>query len=421
MNQQRGSFRDRNLWDATGSRGFRVAVGFLVLLGLLVLICRTAISDETKSQQGFRPKALNAIDQAITKAIEAGRCPGAVFWLEHGGMSYHRAYGRRAILPEAELMTEDTIFDAASLTKVLATTPAVMKLIEQGKVELDAPVSRYLPEFAAHGKQPVTVRHLLTHTSGLPPGLPPNPPWRGGEKALALADESHLSAAPGSAFRYSDINFLLLGEIVRKVSGRTLNEFCAEEIYRPLSMNDTGFLPAESLRSRIAPTEHAEDGTFLRGIVHDPTARRMGGVAGHAGLFTTARDVAKFARMMLDRGTVDGGQIFDPSTVNLMTTVQTPPGVKDRRGLGWDIDSPYAGPRGERFPLGSYGHTGWTGGALWIDPFSDTFMIFLTNRNHPDGTGNVVGLWKQLGTFSAEAVLDFDFEHASGVPPALQR
>lgn len=318
-------------------------------------------------------------------------------------------------------MSEDTIFDAASLTKVMAATPAIMKLIEQGKVELDAPVSRYLPEFAAHGKEAVTVRHLLTHTSGLPPGLPPNPPWSGRDEALTLAEESHLAEAPGSAFRYSDINFILLGEIVRKVSGRGLNEFCADEIYRPLSMKDTGFLPVESLRLRIAPTERAEDGTFLRGIVHDPTARRMGGVAGHAGLFTTASDVAKFARMMLGRGTADGIRIFESSTVNLMTTVQTPPGVNDRRGLGWDIDSPYAGPRGERFLIGSYGHTGWTGGALWIDPFSGTFMIFLTNRNHPDGKGNVVGLWSQLGTLSAEAVPDFDFEHVSGALPAIER
>jgi CubicO group peptidase (beta-lactamase class C family) len=156
---------------------------------------------------------------------------------------------------------------------------------------------------------------------------------------------------------------------------------------------------------------------MLRGVVHDPTARRMDGVAGHAGLFTTAPDLARYARMMLAEGELDGVRIFKPETVRLMTTVQSPPGVPERRGLGWDIDSPYAGPRGAHFPIGSYGHTGWTGGAIWIDPYSKTFMIFLTNRNHPDGSGNVVPIWRKLGTLSAEAITDFDFEH---VPDAVQ-
>jgi len=366
---------------------------------------------------GFRTESLAAIDAAINQAIDEHCCPGAAFYLEHGKVSYQKVYGKRALVPASEEMTEDTIFDAASLTKVLATTPSIMQLIEQSKIELDAPVCRYLPEFTGPGRENITVRHLLTHTSGLPGGLPPLPPWTGREKALTLACTVRLQSTPGTAFRYSDINFILLGELVRTVSGESLDVYCKTHVFEPLQMKDTGFLPAEALRARIAPTETDAEGKMLRGIVHDPTSRRMGGVAGHAGLFTTVSDVSRYARMLLGRGELDGVRILQPETVDLMTHVQSLSGVPDRRGLGWDIDSPYAGPRGTHFPIGSYGHTGWTGGALWIDPFSKTFMIFLTNRNHPDGKGNVISLWKRLGTLSAEAIQDFDFSQVPGALP----
>jgi CubicO group peptidase (beta-lactamase class C family) len=309
-------------------------------------------------------------------------------------------------------MTEDTIFDAASLTKVVATTPAIMLLVERGRVKLDEPVSSYIPEFTGEGKELVTVRELLTHTSGLPPDIETKTDWHGPAEAIRKACGEKLRTPPGTSFKYSDINFILLGEIVQRVSHTPLAVFVQREIYRPLKMDNTGYLPSPEKLSRIAPTE-VVDGKPWRGVVHDPTARHMGGVAGHAGLFTTTADLARYARMLLNLGELDGVRILKPDTVKLMTSVQTPPAISAKRGLGWDIDSAYSGPRGEIFPVGSYGHTGWTGGSLWIDPFSKTFVIFLSNRNHPTEAGSVIGLRRKLGTLAAEALADVNFPAAS--------
>ena len=339
----------------------------------------------------FNPGKLSEIDSAITGTIAAKSIPGAVFWLERTGESYHRAYGHRAVSPEFEPMSEHTIFDSASLTKVLAGAPAVMLLVERGKIDLDAAVAKYLPEFGVNGKEAITVRQLLNHTSGLRPDVNTRPPWSGSDTAYRLACAEKLQAKPGTVFRYSDINLFVAGFVAERVSGRPLQEFVRDEIYRPLGMNDTGFLPPAEKLSRVAPTE-LTDGKMLRGVVHDPTARFMGGVAGHAGIFTTAQDVARFARMMLNGGELDGTRVFKPETVALMTSVQTPTNLMARRGLGWDIDSGFSRPRGKIFPLGSYGHTGFTGTALWIDPFSKTFWILMSNRVHPDGKGNVLPL-----------------------------
>jgi CubicO group peptidase (beta-lactamase class C family) len=317
-------------------------------------------------------------------------------------------------------MTPDTIFDAASLTKVLATAPAIMLLVERGQIKLDERVQTYIPQFTGDGKEAITVRQLLTHTSGLPEDVSTRPKWQGTETAIRMACAMKLKAPPGTEFRYSDINFFLLGEIVGRVSGLPLNEFCAREIYGPLKMTDTGFLPAQSKIPRIAPTEMT-DGVMLRGLVHDPTSRYMGGVAGHAGIFTTAADMARFARMMLNLGELDGTRIFQPKTVQMMTSVQTPPGMDDRRGFGWDIDTGFSSPRGNLFPLGSYGHTGFTGNAFWIDPHSKTFFIFLSNRVHPYGKGSVVPLYRAVGTLAAEAVMDFDFAFVPDALPPFPR
>ena len=362
----------------------------------------------------FAPAKLAEMDVAITNAIADKKCPGGVLWVEHKGAAYHKAFGNRSVTNEVEKMTEDTIFDAASLTKVCATTPAMLLLIERGKIKLDEPVATYIPEFAKNGKETVTIRNLMTHSSGLPPGIRVDKSWSGWDGAIQRACETKLQSTPGTMFVYSDINFFTLGEVVHRVSGQPLQDFVAKEVYGPLKMKDTGYLPSAKKRSRIAPTEPDENGEMLRGVVHDPTARRMGGVAGHAGLFTTAADLARYARMLLNKGELDGVRLFKPETVELMTSVQSPAGVYSRRGLGWDIDSAYAGPRGKLFPIGSYGHTGWTGGSLWIDPFSKTFVIFLSNRNHPDGKGDVKSLRSTLGTLAAEAVTDFDFSK----PPA---
>jgi uncharacterized protein YbbC (DUF1343 family)/CubicO group peptidase (beta-lactamase class C family) len=291
-----------------------------------------------------------------------------------------------------------------------------MLLLERGQLKLDDPVRTHLPDFRGEGTAAITVRHLLTHTSGLRPGLPAAPPWSGYEAGIARACVEAATNTPGTVFRYSDINFILLGEIVQRVSQRRLDEFVTAEIHAPLRMRDTGYLPASNQLARIAPTEQTTNG-MLRGVVHDPTARRMGGVAGHAGLFTTAADLARFARMMLNEGELDGIRIFRPETVRLMSSAQSPESVLSRRGLGWDIDSPYSRPRGAVFPRGSYGHTGWTGTTLWIDPFSKTFFIFLSNRVHPDGKGNVLALYSTLGTLAAKAVEGFDFNRVQGALP----
>jgi CubicO group peptidase (beta-lactamase class C family) len=387
---------------------------------LAFLFCLALVFASASGASSLDPAKLGQIDAAVQTAMNEHRLPGAVVWVEHGGDIYGKAYGKRSLVPSIETMTRDTIFDVASLTKVLATTPAIMLLVQRGQVNLDAAVATCIPEFTGE-KSRITVRQLMTHTSGLPGGVNTKTKWQGTETAIKMAAGMKLEAAPGTAFNYSDINFFILGEMVARVSGMSLDKFCAKEIYRPLKMTETGFLPPRAQFHRIAPTQMTDgglltdktNGVMLRGTVHDPTARFMGGVAGNAGLFSTAPDMARFARMMLNLGELDGRRIFQPDTVKLMTSVQTPPGMADRRGLGWDIDSAYSSPRGQHFPPGSYGHTGFTGDALWIDPFSRTFFIFLSNRVHPyGGSGAVTALYREIGTLAAEAVTDFNFAQA---------
>jgi uncharacterized protein YbbC (DUF1343 family) len=339
----------------------------------------------------FREEKLAAIDAAVQEAIAAKRLPGGVLLIEHGGERVIRAYGNRSVAPAVEAMTADTIFDAASITKVVATAPSIWLLIARGRLSLDQPVRSVLPEFA---DTEVTLRHLLTHTSGLRPGLD-REGWSGYDAGVRRALAEQPQNRPGAIFRYSDINYILLGEIVRRVAREPLDVFATKNIFEPLGMKDTTFRPAEN--ARIAPTENG-----LRGVVHDPTARRMGGVAGHAGLFTTAADLATFARAIL------AGTFFPRA----MTEIASPAAVAVQRAAGFDIDSNYSRPRGDLFPQGSFGHTGWTGGFLWIDPTSRTFYVFLSNRVHPDGKGSVVALQHTLGTLVAESLADVTF-----VPP----
>lgn len=368
---------------------------------ILSLLLACALTGLLRSAP-LRPEKLAAIDAAVATAIAEQKLPGGVLWLESAGAIYRRAYGQRAVVPTAEPNAEDTIYDAASLTKVVVTTTAILQLVERGRLELDAPVVRTLPAFVAQGKGDVTVRQLLTHRSGLRPGIARTPTWTGTAAALALACAEPLRSVPGSTFVYSDINFIVLAELVRLADGRTLDAYAEAEIFRPLGMVDSGFLPGAALLFRIAPTEAAE-GAMVRGAVHDPTARAMGGVAGHAGLFTTAADLARFCRMLLGGGQLAGVRILSANSVAEMTRVQTD--GSGRRGLGWDIDTTFSGPRGRWFPAGaSFGHTGFTGTSLWLDPGTQTFVIFLSNRVHPDGKGDVVPLRRTLGTLAAEAV-----------------
>ncbi len=334
-----------------------------------------------------------ALDGITEEAIRDGYIPGAVVLVGHQGkVVFRKAWGSRALVPQKEAATVDTIYDAASLTKVIATTPAMMKLVEQGRVRLGDPVTAYLPEFQ-DGKSDITVRDLMIHFSGLRPDLDLEPVWSGYETGIKKALLEKPTDPPGTKFVYSDINFELLGEIVRKVSGKTLDTFVQDEIYRPLDMRDTTYRPAASLMNRIAPTEiDATTGQPLRGVVHDPTARYMGGVAGHAGVFTTADDLAIYAQMMLGMGQRSGVRIFAPATVERFTAPSTPAGQPVVRSLGWDIDSPYSSNRGEIW-VGGYGHTGFTGPAIWIHPQSQSFIVIMANRNHPRG-GRSINSWR---------------------------
>jgi len=353
------------------------------------------------AQESF--PARQTLDSVIQQAIAEDQIPGAVLLVgQPGRILYQKAYGFRALEPRREPMTPDTIFDAASLTKVVATTPAVMKLFEQGKLRLNDRVTQYLPDFQG-GASDITVRSLLTHFSGLRPDLDLSPPWSGHDNGIRLALIDEPVAPPGARFIYSDINFLLLGAIVERLSGQGLDEFVAEQVWRPLGMNDTMFRPPQELASRIAPTEIV-DGRLLRGVVHDPTARYMGGVAGHAGMFTTAADLARYAEMLLGEGERQGVRVFSALTVRKFTEPQSPPDQPILRGLGWDMDSPYSGNRGELFPLGSYGHTGFTGTSLWIDPHSRTYVILLANSVHPYLRPAITSLRGRVATAVAAAL-----------------
>jgi uncharacterized protein YbbC (DUF1343 family)/CubicO group peptidase (beta-lactamase class C family) len=342
--------------------------------------------------------------------------PGAVVVVGRpGGIVYEKAFGQRALVPAREVMTADTIFDVASLTKVVATTTSVMMLLEQGRLGLDDAVAAYIPEFGQYGKQKITIRHLLTHLSGLRGDLDMALEFQGAESAIRLASEEVPLAPPGQRFIYSDINFFLLGEVVARVSGQRLDQFARTRIFEPLGMRETTFLPPTAWLPRIAPTEACAplgwpcggpNATMLRGVVHDPTARRMGGVAGHAGLFSTASDLSRFCRMLLNGGTLDGVRVLSPLTVALMTRPATPPALGQIRGLGWDIDTRFAVNRGTLFPIGSFGHTGWTGPSLWIDPVTRVFVIFLANRVHPEGKGDVAALRGRISTVVAAVMAE---------------
>lgn len=354
------------------------------------------------------PAPLAQADAAVERVIAARQMPGATLWMERlGHGSHHRAYGQRAVDPAPEPLDEATVFDAASLTKPVVTATLVQLLRERGQLDLEASLQRYLPDCGGDDKATITLRQLLTHSSGLPASLPGNGAgdWAGPLDAQRIGCSLPVTAQPGTLFRYSDVNFILLGRIVEQVSGQTLDRFADEALFRPLRMKDSGYLPLRRMdSSRIAPTERLKDGTLLRGEVHDPTARKMGGVAGHAGLFTTTADLARFARMLLSGGVAeDGRRLLSPDSVALLTTAQSPPALAETRSLGWDMASPFARPRGSLYPLTSFGHTGFTGCAFWLDPTSRSFFVLLSNRVHPALGTNVLSLYGELGTLAAQA------------------
>jgi uncharacterized protein YbbC (DUF1343 family)/CubicO group peptidase (beta-lactamase class C family) len=366
---------------------------------------------------GLDPDRLRRIDGAIDRAIERGQVPGAVVLVgRRGFIAYARAAGRRAVRPAPEPMTRDTAFDMASLTKPVATATSVMILIEEGKLRLTDRLGRLLPEFDNRGKGAITVDQLLRHRAGLIPDDPISDYREGPETAWKKLADLDLVGPPGEQFRYSDVGFLILGRIVERIVEKPLDEFAQERVFGVLDMKDARFRPIGSNGTnaaavpveRIAPTEpESSGGRMLRGVVHDPRSRALDGVAGHAGLFATADDLAVYAQTLLNGGVgPNGRRVLSPLTVRTMIDAGSTP-TDQRRGLGWDVQTSQSAPRGGLFGPTSFGHTGFTGTSLWIDPETETFVILLTSRLHPDGRGaSPTALRYEVATLAASAVVD---------------
>jgi uncharacterized protein YbbC (DUF1343 family)/CubicO group peptidase (beta-lactamase class C family) len=364
------------------------------------------VVNNSLSAKAWEWNAATAADFEIEQAIKANKIPGAVLLVGKGStILYEKAYGQRVLVPTVESMSTNTVFDVASLTKIVATTSAVMRLFEDGKLQIDEKVTKYLPEYQG-GNSEITIRQLLTHYSGLRPDVDLRPEWSGYETGIQLALADKPTGPPGLKFVYSDINFLLLGEIVKRLSGMSLPEFAMQQVFQPLGMNETTYNPPAVWRNRIAPTEQYPGMSEpLRGTVHDETTRFMGGIAGHAGLFSTARDLSKWAQMLIGQGSFQGRQIFKPQTVALFTSPQSPAGLPDIRGLGFDIDSRYSANRGDLYPAGtSFGHTGFTGTSIWMDPRSQSYVILLTNSVHPQRRPAISALRRRIATIAAASV-----------------
>ncbi|MDY3558445.1 beta-lactamase family protein [Gemmata sp. JC673] len=381
----------------------RPHLSFALLMLLGGQPARAADLDKTK---------LAEIDAAVTGAIKRGECPGAVVAVVHAdAVVYRKAFGNRSVKPDEAVMTPDAVFDMASLTKPVATGTSVMLLIQQGKLKPEDLVSKHWPEFAANGKDKVTVEHLLLHTSGLTADNDIRDYADGQAKALERVAGLKLEVPAGTRFKYSDVGFIVLGELVERLSGTPLDQFAKKNVFEPLKMTDSGYSPPVALNARVAPTG-LRDGGIILGTVHDPRAFKMGGVAGHAGLFSTADDMVRYCRMLLRDGELDAARVLDAATVKLFTEPHDVPvadkaakGLKGSRSFGWDVDTSFSAPRGDRFKKGEgFGHTGFTGTSVWVDPRSKTAIIILTNRVHPNDKGNASPLRREVANIVAAAV-----------------
>ncbi len=380
-----------------------------LLFGVVVLLVTYAHGTERPARITFESANVDLgmearIERAVKRALDRGEMAGCVVLVgRRAGIVFEHAYGNRSVEPEVVPMTTDTVFDMASLTKPVATATSVMILTERGQLRLNDKVADYFPEFSVHDKQDVTIEHLLTHTSGLIPDNPLADYKDGWQSAGPLIFDLKPLSPPGEKFKYSDVNFILLGKIVEKVAGKREDEFVRDAIYSKVGMTETGYLPKDELRERAATTEKSED-RWLKGEVHDPRAAKMGGVAGHAGLFSTAEDLAVYAQMMLQLGEYDGVRVMSAANVAEMTRGRDSGGAQ--RGLGWDCRSGYSRNRGRWMSPRAFGHGGFTGTAMWIDPGLDLYVIFLSNRLHPDGKGEVNTLAGRIGTIACESLLD---------------
>jgi uncharacterized protein YbbC (DUF1343 family)/CubicO group peptidase (beta-lactamase class C family) len=395
------------------------SLGLLPILLAVQIVC----GQFPPSSVSVSRERLAEIDKAVEAEIAQKSLPGAVVLVARKGRTaWRKAYGSRALEPVREPMSVDTVFDLASLTKVVATATSIMILVERGKVRLADPVSLYIPELKGENREKITIEHLLTHRSGYAPDFDLRERWTGYDEAIKRLVSEPLRSTPGTRFVYSDIGFIALGEVVRRVSGMTLDQFAKKNIFLPLRMNNTSFVPNRALQPRIAPTEKrrgqmsylgdsaenagADGDVWLRGQVHDPTSYRMNGVAGHAGLFSTADDLFIYCQMILNGGQYNGVRVLSPLTIAEMTRPRLVTPAGGTRGLGWDINTSFSTNRGELFPLGSFGHTGFTGTSIWIDPASEMFVVFLSNRVHPDGKGDVATLRGRVASIAAGSVVD---------------
>ena len=388
------------------------------MAGILPALAAAIMVSAATAAAGLLPGPLAAIPSTVEEAIRAGETPGAVIVIGHEGrVVVRQAFGHRSLAPPRP-MTPEAVFDVASLTKVVAPTPAVLTLIEYGRLELDAPVARYWPEFKGRGKETIRLRQLLTHYSGLRPGLPPKPAASSYGAALQQILADIPLQPPGSRFIYSDLNFIVLGELVRRVSGEPLEVYCRRHIFEPLGMKETGFKPPKSLSERLVPTMAGSSG-----VVHDPDTRRMGGISGAAGLFSTADDLAVFAQAILDQGRHAGGQFLSADAIKSMAQPQSPSGKLPLRGLGWAIHSA-SGSWSEMLPPGSFGHKGYTGTLIWIDPVTRTYLIVLSSRVYPDGEARAETLRDRVFSLTVQATgrlapgspADAPLQPAAGLP-----
>ena len=369
---------------------------------LVIVLATAPLSSQVSTQE---LEYLRPIDRLVQNAIERREIPGCVVLVGNGNrILWHRAYGNLQTQPEPSPARKDGVYDLASLTKPIVTATSIMILRDQDKVALDEPAARYWPAFGQNGKSKVTLRQLLLHTSGLIADNALADYEHGPERALKNVAGLPLRSNPGQRFRYSDVGYIVLGEIVRRVSGKSLDQFAEENIFKPCGMRQTTFRPARSMISRIAPTEKRK-GKWLRGQVHDPRAARMGGVAGHAGLFSNAYDLSLFCQMLLNDGEFNRNRILSKQALQEMFKPQKLPGGGSRTA-GWDHRSAYSGNRGDLFSEQAIGHGGFTGTGLWVDPTSGTYIVFLSNRLHPDGKGHANRTIGRIATLAAAATLN---------------
>ena len=378
--------------------------GWLLAVLLTVSALAQGLPLVAPEQAGMSGATLGRIQGVVQEALSAHKMPGVVILVgRRGKLVYRRAFGMRSLEPGREKMTVDTVFDLASLTKPVATAPSVMVLVEEGRVRLSDPISTYLPEIRDEAARKVTVQQLLTHVSGYAAGLDRSADWQGRSGALQQLAREPLRRPAGSHFEYSDINYIALGLIVEKVSGLSLADFARRHVFGPLRMNHTDF----QATGPVAPTER-RGGQILKGSVHDHVCAKMGGIAGHAGLFARADDLARYCQMLLNGGKLDGVRVLSRASLSRMLRPVVVSETGNSRCLGFDMDTAYSSNRGELFPRGSYGHTGFTGTSLWIDPSSQTFVVILSNRVHPDGHGDVVALRARIATVVAASLSDLD-------------